>query len=584
MVIMSVRDDNSEAHNAISVDHTLVNNQDERIWALPPLPPLCERDRAHIKGLSPQEVRSWAIKKVVESRHSDSEPYYVYRLRALHNSTLPLYQLPPEIILHVLQFLGRGRSDSKWALAYTAVCRYWRETLFSYPLLWTSIDLGNRDTFNQLCLALSKNADLAIRLHDAASRSVRSSAMRSPYFNNMLAPHSHRIARLDLEPYSLVTLHRSSMLSILDGPMERLTTLTLSSMVDVGHPLHLHLDSRHFPHLEILSLHGVSIDWDDFVLPRLVSLTLAMIYDDPRQPTLDAFLHFLNAAPLLQILSLDGLTFPLSPITSSPFRSLIPLDHLHTFRFLDPSPRCRALIAHLSLPAGVSVTIIGFPFEVPVDGAAVPANVQVFTTVLPTIFKHTVLSQVQSVHLHVWDECLELHADSKSMEYRPRRLRTLRVIFDTAEAMCDAFLPNTLLELPHIFHDALAHLLIESAGLNLVDRHQWKLLFAAFPRLQTLQLYSNVPLSQECFTALRPVEDLPIPCDQLQELGLRCTQGTEEAVSDMLDGLQCCLEDRLQATARLAQLRVTAPLFSIRREEYAVRLGELVTFLKFSSQ
>lgn len=577
---MSSRDGDSEREDA-SAEDTSGNMQGHRIWTLPPLG---ERDRAHIRCLSPPEVRSWALEKAMRLCHPDPKPYYVARLHALHNSTLPFCRLPPEIFLHILGFLGRGRPDARWALAYTAVCRCWRETLFSYPLLWGTIDLGNKDAFNQFCLLLSKNADLAIRLHDAASRSVRPSAMHTPLFNNLLVPHFHRIARLELEPYSLVSLYRSSKLSMLDGPMERLAVLRLSSMFDIGRPLHLHLNGLHFPRLEILSLDSVSIDWHGFTLPNLVSLTLTTTRDgQARQPTLDALLDFLEAAPLLQTLNLTGLGPTFLPVTSHSSRSPLRLNHLRTFRFLSPSAGCLALLSHLTLPADVCMTILGSPLPIPEDDATVPPNAKTIMSVLPAHMKHTVLSKIRTVHLHIWDEGFTLHADSKHTGYK-NRLSTLRVILDSAEGVCDAFLPNSLLELPHIFPSALTSLMVESGGLNLVDRHQWMLLFAAFPHLLILRLCSDTPLSQECFTALRGSGDLPIPCDKLQILDLGCEQGAEEEISDMLDGVQCCLEDRLQAGARLVELQVTAPTLSRRREEYAARLGELVTVLKLSSQ
>ncbi|EPT00151.1 hypothetical protein FOMPIDRAFT_1079228, partial [Fomitopsis schrenkii] len=65
----------------------------------------------------------------------------VCRLHVLHNSTLPFNQLPPEVLLLTFGFLEGDRSDSRWAIGLTSVCRYWRETLLAYPLLWSSINL-----------------------------------------------------------------------------------------------------------------------------------------------------------------------------------------------------------------------------------------------------------------------------------------------------------------------------------------------------------------------------------------------------------------------------------------------------------
>ncbi|KAH9842330.1 uncharacterized protein C8Q71DRAFT_903445 [Rhodofomes roseus] len=537
------------------------------------LPPLTEEDKGQIQGMSPSGVRHWALSRI---SHADR---YACRLRELYNSTLPVGSLPPEVLLKVFEFLQIRGLTSRWMINIVGVCRQWRATLVSSPLAWSLIDLTDGIPFVRLCLMRSKDADIHVILHDATSRSVRPSAIQAPPIKDLLAPHFHRIAQMELQPYSMISLHKASLLSMLEGPMPRLTELNLSSVFDFSSPLHLRVNCAHFPRLRTLFLDSLSVDWDGLVLPNLTTLSLRSL-PRRRQPTLDAMVDILEAAPSLRKLTLFS-AGPVVPTTDPPpTRRPVELNSLRTLDFNGPSAQCSALLSRISLPSDARIMLVGNALHMPDDSPVVPASTKTLAGMLPEdMYLVGPLQTFRSVWLQLWDEWFVVRADPKRSDHRNP---AFRITFEAAEDRYDNFLPNALAELPLIFHQSLASLTVMSGGTNLVGREQWDRLLASFPRLLELRIASNFPVPEAFFVAMRSSTSQSPVCPELKTFAVRCDRGAEEDVEQMLRALYGCVEDRLRGGTRLSELRIATPIRSpaLWEGHYAPRFGELVDIVR----
>jgi len=449
-------------------------------------------------------------------------------------------------------------------------------TLVSSPLAWCVLDLSDSVPFIQLCLLRSRDADLHVLLHDATSRSVRPSAVHARPINNILAPHFHRIAWLDLQPYSLLSLYEASLLSMLEGPMHRLTVLRLSCMFDFNSPLHLRFNSAHFPQLRTLSLDSLSIDWVGLVLPRLTTLSLTSI---PRRrlPTVDAVVDLLEAAPYIREVTILH-AGPVLPSTGPPLpRRPVALNCLRTLHFKGPPAQCTALLSRLSIPSNARVLLLGGALHTPNQSPVVPVCMETLTSMLPQDTQLVgPLHAVRFVWLQVRGEWFALRADPKRSDYRNRN-PTVQITFESTEDHYDNFLPNALAELPRMFHRSLTSLTVTSGGIRVIRQEQWAQLCASFPHLLNVQLLAKFPFFEELFQTLR-LSGGALPWPKLKYLLLGCERAvSEEDIEQMLLSLYDCVEERLQiGEARLAELRIVTPVRSIHWEEHASRFDGVV--------
>ncbi|EPT00159.1 hypothetical protein FOMPIDRAFT_1123178, partial [Fomitopsis schrenkii] len=84
---------------------------------------------------SRQAIRDWVSTEVCGLQS------HLARLLSLHNSTLPLHNLPMEVFADILRCALAGRGGRAWLIKSAGVCRYWQDIIVGTPLLWNDIDL-----------------------------------------------------------------------------------------------------------------------------------------------------------------------------------------------------------------------------------------------------------------------------------------------------------------------------------------------------------------------------------------------------------------------------------------------------------
>ncbi|KAM5541990.1 hypothetical protein V8D89_004300 [Ganoderma adspersum] len=97
-------------------------------------------DCAGLEGLSPDEIRVWALRKSEEYR------LLSYTMLSLHNAAAPIHTLPVEILMKIF-----GMTWTAWdqqGLRLTSVCRRWRRVYLATPEFWAEAVAGLRPRFS----------------------------------------------------------------------------------------------------------------------------------------------------------------------------------------------------------------------------------------------------------------------------------------------------------------------------------------------------------------------------------------------------------------------------------------------------
>ncbi|KAH9932580.1 uncharacterized protein B0H18DRAFT_30769 [Fomitopsis serialis] len=427
------------------------------------LPPLSGEDRQRVQGSSLSEVREWALSKAALS----PSDLYAYRLRTLYNSTLPVSRLPPETLFRIFDFFRQDCVSSMWVTKLTGICRYWRDILVSSPLAWSSIDLEHSVPFIELCLSRSADADLDVVLNETNTDPFASNA---PSVKNELAPHFHRIARLELWSYSLERLQEAQLLSMLEGPMPRLTELSIWCMVPTS--LQIRLNDAHFPRLQKLSLDHPSVHLYGLMLPSLTMLSLSDVARDG-QPNLNTIIHLLKAAPAMRVLILRN-SGPILPLSApSPPKRPVVLNSMRVLTFHGRSTQCRALLSRLSLPRGVHIwlSVIAQPVT-----PSIPTDSEEYKSILDDIKLVGSLSDMRFASLQVKQRYFALRADPNRLGHRSKdpllRIEFRNTYFIT-NVQSDNFFQTLLSELPLLFPQSLTSLSLDGDSMSVVDVKRW---------------------------------------------------------------------------------------------------------------
>lgn len=96
------------------------------------------RSMRSVRRLEQKLFRAALITVLQVIRVEEGMADVVFRLKSLVNSLSPVNQLPPEVFATVLAHRWPGRD----LISATHVCRYWRETLLSFPSLWAEVPCG----------------------------------------------------------------------------------------------------------------------------------------------------------------------------------------------------------------------------------------------------------------------------------------------------------------------------------------------------------------------------------------------------------------------------------------------------------
>ena len=222
-------------------------------------PPLCSLYNI----ITPKQVRDLSVKQVSISDLDRTQVDYViskisgiYRkAENIRNSFAPINKLPPEILALIATFFEPGRQ----LIDVTAVCRYWRAALLSFPRLWGRITCSNELLFKTY-LERSKAVPLEVRLPRSLSRSLAS-----------LVPHTSRLASLTVSvtgPSTFEQLARHLNKQI--PTLHEFSIVVCSGTGELKIPADINND--HFLHVRTLRLVQVSSLRAPCVFPRVTEL------------------------------------------------------------------------------------------------------------------------------------------------------------------------------------------------------------------------------------------------------------------------------------------------------------------------
>ncbi|KAF9651511.1 hypothetical protein BDM02DRAFT_3110625, partial [Thelephora ganbajun] len=261
-----------------------------------------------------------------------------FRLKSLINSFSPISRLPPEVFATVLTHRWPGRD----LISATHVCRHWRTTLLSFASLWAEIHCtGEEQTF--FFLERAKAAPLHIYLRSRFSHT----ALRV-----FIAPNIDRIELLIANP--MVTMDTTALCRDLSSPAPNLKTLVIAPRSASWQYLPT-IFKGDLPGLRRFTVERATFDLTQFRTPNLTHLSLQ--YTAHGEPVMADLLEFLEQTPLLENLMIVA-AGPLSDDAGShdDLDRVVHLPHLNQLEFVGRSARS-GIISHLSLPAGVDVTL-----------------------------------------------------------------------------------------------------------------------------------------------------------------------------------------------------------------------------------
>ena len=173
----------------------------------------------------------------------------------IRNSFAPINKLPPEILALIATFFEPGRL----LINATAVCRYWRTALLSFPRVWSRIACSNEKLFKTY-LERSKSVPLEVQLPRSLSRPLAS-----------LVPHTSRLVSLTVSvtgPSSFEQLAHHLIKPI--PTLHEFSIFVCSGTGELRIPSDISND--HFLHVEKLRLVQVSSLRAPGVFPRVTEL------------------------------------------------------------------------------------------------------------------------------------------------------------------------------------------------------------------------------------------------------------------------------------------------------------------------
>ncbi|KAI0700252.1 hypothetical protein C8T65DRAFT_286405 [Cerioporus squamosus] len=277
------------------------------------------------------------------------------RLKQLWNSSLPINNLPDELLVSIIQLDGEEPIchlplSMPW-IRLMLVCTYWRAVACATPTLWSNIAIsGSAAAWLGLCVARSAETILRISL-----------TKPPPEMIGHIARYSDRIEAFAISSPLLRPDPRyiaGSYLGELERPMPILRDLTVDGAALAGRT-DINITSAHYPVLRSVHLRHVRILSDINVYAGLRRLSLtACGYRDGLSVT--RFLDALRAATRLESLSMSDVLrrFPPSTWPESP---PVAFPHLSDFSLHECFRDVRPFMILLRLPPTCSIAVSARP-------------------------------------------------------------------------------------------------------------------------------------------------------------------------------------------------------------------------------
>ncbi|TBU45465.1 hypothetical protein BD309DRAFT_711902 [Dichomitus squalens] len=493
-------------------------------------------------------------KKRLEELLENEQETVLEKMELLYrwNSTFTITQLPNEILLLIFICFSEGLvwSDDerenlpRSQLAKTGwmelmlVCRRWRDVALATPLLWRTMNVGTTTDWFKLALTRSSLASIEVSFtsHDVSEEQVF-----------LLKPHLHRLRRIcfPLAPISahiFSTMEDNTSYPALEAMEVYKTGIHLQVSGD------LRITTKHFPHLQVLSLTRAVMPEDISVYARLRKLRL---WDCPCRFSLNTFVQLLASSPNLESLELDEILGQLDDDdhgdrTSGQPAHLLPslrslrLDHhclLHSARFL----------SRILLPptASLSIRTLGDIEQGYTLRSFLPSNPRDLLPGLASVTRATLFITGGEMSLHGW-----------TAQKRVVLQASIHPLDD--EDGWEAPLSEGLDDLLKILCPAsLTHLTIHGESV-VADPAEWATLFSSLPTLAWLQIGADDNAFVGLLMASRRRKrstDEPIACSRLRRLAVKGDWFIYHNLDIFCDTLVECLQYRARRGSRLRVLQ-----------------------------
>ncbi|VDB86575.1 unnamed protein product [Peniophora sp. CBMAI 1063] len=258
-----------------------------------------------------------------------------------------IYEFPPEIVVHVLQFLLDDNLDF-YRTRLSAVCRQWRELVVKMPKLWQDIWLNDTapHSVSASLIERAQSLPLTIRIGERRPtlRDPRSNAITPEEMDaqlDVVLPKLSQIRSLTVIlrgwPATYTFLRRAYTCSAAPSQLEifRLHR-TSAGYADLGDlreetdgGRHLLLFRGRATRLHTLAMDGVHLDWS-IPLSNLDSLDMRRM-PLSAMPSWSRFAELTHLSPNLRELSFDGCAPLFSLIDADLPRQRVLLPNLRTF-------------------------------------------------------------------------------------------------------------------------------------------------------------------------------------------------------------------------------------------------------------
>lgn len=225
----------------------------------------------------------------------------------------------------------------KW-IAVTRVCRYWRESAFSFATLWSTVSMGD---LPGALISIERSRSAPLDIYVPSNRPLNG-------VWDKIRDHIPRMRKLTAKVYHLDTLNTS-----LDSPIfaPNLQTLDIHKSGRRNHRLPLFFNGD-IPNLSSVRLSGIS-NWTPNRFTGLKRLTFENV--DQILP-IDDLLDILGANPALEYLAL----WRAEP-TAEPTSRHVTLPRLRQLKFSSGSPR--RLLDYISLPSTCRIELTSITLD-----------------------------------------------------------------------------------------------------------------------------------------------------------------------------------------------------------------------------
>jgi len=257
----------------------------------------------------------------------------------MKNSFAPINRIPSDVFSLFPEYLGEYDVD-EGLISMSHVCRSWRESLIARPSLWARLDCANAEK-TRVYIERSKSSPLKLSLYKYGYAAFMEDAIL------IVAPHVSRLRILRIEDSLLQIL-----IPHLSSPIHHLRELSIAFNCHPAPILDTALFNGDLSSLCSLSLTGVitHLPWKN--LSKLTTFELCPALEDKTPIT--QLLDFFEGAHHLRDITLRH---SIPTTSNAPPGRVVSLPCLKKLTISTEDPVHSVLLNHLSIPAGVSLTM-----------------------------------------------------------------------------------------------------------------------------------------------------------------------------------------------------------------------------------